>query len=99
MFSDLSAALRAELLRDADEHDITVSSFTKAGTFTYDRQLVAFSFRFEVRELSDGDRSPEDIAAAATATAQALAIAYLDERGIASKRVRANAVDMADMWR
>jgi len=98
-FSDLSSEVRDELIARADAHDIFLSSYTREGTFTYEPRLHAFSFRFEVREHADDDRSAAECEAAASETALALATAYLDHRGITSKRLRANALDMADMWR
>lgn len=99
-FSDLTDDRRAALLADAPAHDIMQSSYTKAGTFTYDERLVAFSYRFEVRQSTeDGSVDPDAIDAAVRAAAEAAAEADLTERGLMWKRLRSNAVDMADMWR
>lgn len=97
-FSDLAPEVRDELASEAEAHDIFLSSYTKAGTFTYEPRLHAFSFRYEVRVLADDDQSAAESEAIATDNACALATEYLDRRGITSKRLRANAVNMADMW-
>lgn len=98
-FADLDEGVRADLAARADDHDIFRSAYTAAGTFTYEPRLEAFSFRFEVREHVDDDGAPADVEASVAARAEALATAYLDERGITWKRLRSNVVNMADMWR
>ena len=106
MFADVDADTSAALRAAAAEHDIFVSAYTAAGSFTYDDRLQAFSFRYEMRVRSEDDRSePEDGAPsgadeeAVLARSLELAAAYLEERGIGFKRLRANATDMADLWR
>lgn len=98
MFSDLGPDCRERLLAEAESHDIFVSAYTAAGTFTYERRLEAFSFRFEVREVAEDD-PPAEIESRALARAEHAAVEYLTEHGIGFKRLRSTATDMADMWR
>lgn len=57
MFADLSDEARQRLSAEADQHDIFLSSYTADGTFTYEPRLDAFSFRYEVREVSESSAS------------------------------------------
>jgi hypothetical protein len=97
-FTELEPDVRARLLEEADEHDALRAAFTEDGTFTYERALDAFSFRYQLRvQLDDGD----DRAVADAAAEQAgldRAMAALDGAGIASKRMRVTVTNMADMW-
>lgn len=98
-FSDLEPEVTAELAAEAPAHDIFLAAYTRAGTFTYEPNLHAFSFRFESRISSDDVDSEAECAELARARAEGLASAHLAERGITYKRLRSSAVDMADMWR
>ncbi len=90
-FDALDDATRAQLVAEAPDHDfVSQAAFTRDGTFSYEPNLVAFSFRYEVRVDEDGDALEPAIAAAAK---------YLHDRGIPSKHIRATATDMATMWR
>lgn len=91
-FDQLTDNARAQLLADQAQHDIFVSSFTGEGTFTYDERIVAFNFRYEVRDTDDLDET-EIIEAALERSAAALA-----QKGLAHKRLRATVTDMASMW-
>jgi hypothetical protein len=92
-FSDLTDEQRAALLAEVDDHDIFKSSFTEWGTFTYDDNLVAFNFRYEVRIDPDSDASQDP-----AALGLARATAQLIEWGIGHKHLRATAADMSAMW-
>lgn len=94
-FADLTEAQRAALLAEADEHEIFRASYTADGTFTYERNLVAFSFRFEVRATGD---DPAAVEADAIATARARAVADLTAWGIGHKHLKVTATDMASIW-
>ena len=96
-FADLDPDVALDLRAHLDDHDLFRATYTKAGTFTYDDRLHAFSFRFECRISSDD--GPEACAAEAQARAEALATEYLEHRGITYKRLRSTPTDMADMWR
>lgn len=92
-FDGLDEDQRQALLAEADEHDYLRSAFTEHGTFTYDRRLVAFNFRYEVRVADDADPPvvPEEVGLAKTR-------ANLDDWGIGHKHLRATATDMATVW-
>ena len=91
-FDGLTSDQRAELLAEAEAHDIFHSQFTAEGHLTYDiAARPAFTFRF----LESGEKA-EDITAA-TGRAEAAAVAWLSQRGYAYKNLRAQATDMAEV--
>jgi len=90
-FSDLTTDQKTALLDEADDHSIFKSSFTDWGTFTYEPNLVAFNFRYEVRCGPDDERDPAEIGLSK-------ARASLEEWGLGYKRLRASAADMSEMW-
>ena len=92
-FADLDETTRSRLLDDAEEHHFLRSAFTADGTLTYDEQLVAFNFRYEVRQTAD-DPSENAIGDAATERT----IRTLQESGVGYKRLRVTVTDMATMW-
>ncbi|MFN8053465.1 MAG: DUF6204 family protein [Acidimicrobiales bacterium] len=98
MFADLDDDRRRRLVAEAPEHDIFLSSYTAAGTFTYEPRLEAFSFRYELRESGD-DLGAAEAEAAVTERALGLAIDYLESHDIPHKRLRAIPTNMADFWR
>jgi hypothetical protein len=90
-FDGLASDQRAELLAEAEAHDIFHSEFTAEGHLTYDiAARPAFTFRF----LESGEKA-EDITAA-TERAEAAAAAWLSQRGYAYKNLRSQAADMAE---
>lgn len=97
MFAELTDDRKSELLDTAPDHDIMVSAYTAAGTFTYDTRLVAFSFRYQIRVPGD-DVGRDEAESVVVERGLELATAYLDDHDIGFKRLRANAVNMADMW-
>ncbi len=92
-FDGLDDDQRAALLAEADDHDFLKSAFTEWGTFTYDRRLVAFNLRYEVRDADDGD-DPLDPVEVGLARARH----QLDQWGLGHKHLRATATDMATVW-
>lgn len=87
---------RCARLRAAQpEHDILRSAFTADGSLTYGPDVSAFSFRVEVRT---GDDDAPDHHGAALRTGIARAETALQRLGVGSKRLRATASDMADVW-
>ena len=91
-FADLDDETRARLLAEVDDHSIFRSAYTAAGTFSYEPNLVAFNFRYEIRARGD------DPQVTAEASARHLAEGHLREAGIGHKHLRVNVVDMADIW-
>ena len=94
-FHDLSAPARDRLLAELDDHDIFKARYSAAGSLTYERNLVAFSFRYEVRERDD---AAADAEARAIEASLAKASASLAELGVEHRHLRATATDMASMW-
>ena len=92
-FDHLDETVRAELLANAADHDVTRAAFRADGTLTYDTRLVGFSFRYELRD--DGD----DAESAVVERARALAEASLAAMDVGYRDLRIEAIDMADVWR
>ena len=104
-FDALTAEQRAALLDEAADHEIFKATYTEWGSFTYEPNLVAFSFRYEVRTVSDGE--PGTAATEATDATDPMdpagigltrARTALAEWGLGQKHLRATATDMAAMW-
>jgi hypothetical protein len=93
-FADLAPDVRARLLAEVEQHHaIDNARFTAEGTMTYERNLAAFTFRYEMR--SNADDAEADVLARATADATV----RLDAAGITYRRLRASANDMAEVWK
>ena len=48
-FHNLDDRTHAYLVRELPTHDIFVSAYTTEGTFTYDKQILFFNLRYEIR--------------------------------------------------
>jgi hypothetical protein len=94
-FGPLAPEVRARLAAEAAAHDNLDAAFTEAGTFTYDRNLVAFSFRYQLRVQAEG-RDEADAAAADEGRSRAEA--SLAAGGITTKGLRATAANLGDVW-
>lgn len=92
-FDGLTEEQRTALLGEADDHDIFKAAYTEWGTFTYEPNLVSFSFRFEVRTAEGADPPIDPIEVGLTR-----ARAHLDGWGLGHKHVRATATDMSTVW-
>lgn len=92
-FAGLDDAQRVALLDKAAEHDYLKSAFTKDGTLTYDEQLVAFNFRYEVRHA---EPVPDEETIGATSVERATKT--LGGMGLTAKHVRSTVTDMATIW-
>ena len=77
----------------ATDHHFLKSAFTADGTLTYDDQLVAFNFRYEVRH-QEPVPDDEEIGAAAMARG----VATLARMGVRAKHLRTTITDMATIW-
>jgi hypothetical protein len=94
-FHDLDAEQRANLVAQADNYEIFKSAYTADGTLTYEPNLVAFSFRYEIRDADDSPAGAEDrVIDAALAKARA----SLAVMGVDYRHLRATATDMASVW-
>ena len=92
-FADLDDDSRSTLLTEAPDHHFLRSAFTRDGTLTYDEQLVAFNFRYEVRD-SDDELGVDEISDGCIGRS----VATLASRGIQAKHLRSEVTDMASMW-
>ncbi len=90
-FSEISQEARSYLQKSSEEHDIFKSQFTEEGTFTYDKQLVAFNLRYELR-TSGASSEQQAIGQAVQETEK-----FLQTMRIGYKRLRASAMDMSSM--
>ena len=94
-FHDLDEEQRALLVAEADNYEIFKSAYTADGTLTYEPNLVAFSFRYEVRDSEDSAADAEDrVIEAALAKARA----SLDVMGVGYRHLRGTATDMTSVW-
>jgi len=94
-FDDLASEVRDALVAAGPDHDGLQAAFTHDGTFTYEKQLTFFSFRYELRASGDTASACE---LDARAQAEADAHAYLQFHGIAYRDLKVNVWDMATMW-
>ena len=92
-FDALTPEQRTDLLAEADEHDFHQVAYTEWGTFIYERNLVAFNFRYEVRVDDEADPPVDPIA-----VGMAKATASMAEWGLGAKHLRASATDMSQVW-
>ena len=97
-FDGVDDQQRDALLAEVDDHDILRSAFTEWGTFTYDRRLVAFNFRYEVRLADEGRADGPGPADDPLEIGLAKARAQLATWGIGHKHLRGTATDMASIW-
>ncbi len=96
-FHGLDDEQRANLRAAAPDHEIFKSAYTRDGTLTYEPNLVAFSFRYEMREPDDA-LSDAEAERAVVDAAMAKARASLDVIGVEHRHLRATATNMANVW-
>jgi hypothetical protein len=94
-FHDLTDGQRTALLAVAHEHEIFKAAYTREGSLTYEPNLVAFSFRYELRV---GDDETDNAEAWATETGLENAAASMTAMGLAFRHLRATATDMSSVW-
>lgn len=99
-FDGLTDGQRADLRARADEFDLlTTGGFSEAGQLSYERNLLTFSFRVQLRVADDDAEGPAAAHALALERGTALALDRVaSELGVAVRRVRADATDMASLW-
>lgn len=95
-FDGLDADQQARLRQSQPEHDILRSRFSHEGSLTYDTDVAAFSFRYEIRTTDDDEPGHHD---AAVRMATERSVATLQRMGVGHKHLRATAADMADVWK
>jgi len=92
-FHQLTDEQRERLLAQADAHDVvSVGAFTEAGTLTYERSLLTFTFRAQLRAEDPGAEE------AVLERATDMALAAVGTLGVGHRDVRAAAHDMASVW-
>jgi hypothetical protein len=94
-FHRLDSEQRENLRAAAGNHEIFKSAYTAEGTLTYEPNLVAFSFRYELR---DSDDPPAGAKERVTEVAMGKAREALDIMGVERRHLRATATDMSDVW-
>lgn len=94
-FDDLDAQQRAILGAEAENYEIFKAAYTADGTLTYEPNLVAFSFRYEMRETDD---SVVDVEERLVEAALTKARASLEQMGVGYKHLRGTATNMARVW-
>ncbi|MEU7798961.1 DUF6204 family protein [Micromonospora arborensis] len=90
-FAPLDDEQRAALLAKADEHDVFRAKFTEEGTVTYERSLLAFTFRCLV------PATEEDGEAVVIGKAEALAAAAVSGIGADYRDLRSVSTDLDDI--
>jgi hypothetical protein len=96
-FHGLDEEQRANLRAAAPDHEIFKSAYTRDGTLTYEPNLVAFSFRYEIREADDA-LSDAEAEHAVIDAAKAKSRASLEAMGVDHRHLRATATNMANVW-
>jgi hypothetical protein len=91
-FDGLGAAQLAELVARQDEHSFLTTVYTADGYLAYDLPARPF-FTFRFAEQAEDEAG----VAAATARAEAKAVAWMAEHGYPIKNVTAQAVDMSEV--
>ena len=93
-FAGLTPDVSAQLRSKQAEHDLFLSAFTPAGTFTYTPTLTRFTLRY-LLEVSEDSAAEADEAAGVEG--ELLAAQFLESRRIAHKALVATAVCMDDV--
>jgi Family of unknown function (DUF6204) len=95
-FDALTAGDRLALIAAVDEHDLFHARFTEAGTLTYDRSLVAFSYRCLVPVQPGADAVDPSVALdRAASLGQEKAEVALRALGYGYRALRAEATDLS----
>jgi len=93
-FADLTPAKKGQLLDEQADHDVLLSAFTSAGTFTYTPSLTRFTLRY-LLEVEDDSSAEAD--AAALVEGELLADDFLESRGLTHKPLSVSADCLQDV--
>lgn len=93
-FDSLTDDAKRQLLEELDHHDALHAQFTPEGSFTYDKALNAFSFRYVVE---DEENNPEEAQGNAHTFAELAATELLTEKGYGFRDLRVESMDMDAM--
>ena len=88
-FINLSDEARRYLVKAQAEHDLFVSAYTPEGTLSYDERILFFNMRYEVHADSEEKALASSFLEAET---------FLQTMGFAHKQLKANAVDVSQIW-
>lgn len=88
-FTNLSDEARRYLVKAQAEHDLFVSAYTSEGTLSYDERILFFNMRYEVHADSEEKALASSLLEAET---------FLQTMGFAHKQLKANAVDVSQIW-
>ncbi|MET8910980.1 DUF6204 family protein [Micromonospora sp. NPDC004551] len=85
-FAPLDDEQRATLLAMADEHDVFRAKFTEEGTVTYERSLLAFTFRCVVPATEEDEEAVviDRAEALAAAAVRGLGANYRDLKSVST---------------
>ena len=93
-FADLTPDLKRQLLDEQADHDVLVSAFTPAGTFTYTPSLTRFTLRYLLDVEGD---SAADADTAALIEGELLAADFLESRCLTHKPLTVSADCLQDV--
>jgi hypothetical protein len=93
-FAHLTPARKGQLLEEQATHDVLVSAFTPAGTFTYTTSLTRFTLRY-LLEVDEDSAAEAD--AAALVEGELLATDMLESHGLTHKPLIVSAVCLQDV--
>ena len=93
-FADLTPTLTRRLLEEQADHDVLVSAFTPAGTFTYTTSLTRFTLRYL---LEAQDISAVEADAAVLVDGELMAVDFLESRELTHKPLTVSAVCLQDV--
>jgi hypothetical protein len=88
-FTNLSDEARRYLVKAQAEHDLFLSAYTPEGTLSYDKRIMFFNMRYEVHAESEEKALASSLLEAET---------FLQTMGFAHKELKANAVDVRQIW-
>jgi hypothetical protein len=96
-FHGLDDEQRANLRAAAPDYEIFKSAYTRDGTLTYEPNLVAFSFRYELRD-ADETLSEAEAQVAVSEVAMEKARESLAAMGVDHRHLRTTVTNMANVW-
>jgi hypothetical protein len=88
-FTDLSDEARRYLVKAQAEHDLFVSAYTPEGTLSYDKRIMFFNMRYEVRGKNEEEASRYALLEAE---------AFLQTMKFTHKPLKVTVVDVSQTW-
>ncbi len=96
-FHGLDEEQRTNLRAAAPDYEIFKSAYTREGTLSYEPNLVAFSFRYELRD-TDASLTEAEAETAVSEAAMERARRSLAEMGVGHRHLRSTTTNMANVW-